>query len=403
MGCPKLTYQEENGEIFFQGLWKKSASDFFRVDYYPFGLQTATSWTRENTTGNNFLANGATELNTTTSNYDLFYRNYDPALGRMNQVDPLASKYAGITPYNYAFNSPTVYSDPMGDDPYYIPTWLYNLGMAMLSSGPGRIQDSGNAGGPAGGFSGGGGSFGGGGGSGDGYGYGGAFDRGNFFSPGWYPGRGSLSSGAFARQDAAIAAGMDRAAVEKAFGNQNVSANGNGTYTAYVYSGQTEYSNYGNYSGTVSVNPIQISLGSSVSTTGAQTDFIYRNNNVIGLGIGILEPGFGAAIDAVRGGAFTRGATIFARGGGGVLVGINIAVTYHTISTEIDNGKFNTHSIVNGIVTGIGVGLTVTGLVITAPVWGTALAVSGAVVGVGYAIAQASGIDEWIDSKWGFK
>ncbi|MFM9839311.1 MAG: DUF6443 domain-containing protein [Cyclobacteriaceae bacterium] len=85
-------------------------------EYYPFGLQTANSWTRENTTTNNFLYNGGTELNTTTGVMDLFYRNYDPALGRMNQVDPMASKYAGITPYNYSMNSPVVLNDPMGDD-----------------------------------------------------------------------------------------------------------------------------------------------------------------------------------------------------------------------------------------------------------------------------------------------
>jgi RHS repeat-associated protein len=88
-------------------------------EYYPFGLQTANSWTRENTIGNNFLANGGTELNTTTGLMDLHYRNYDPALGRMNQVDPVASKYASQTPYNYAFNAPTVMNDPMGDDPFF--------------------------------------------------------------------------------------------------------------------------------------------------------------------------------------------------------------------------------------------------------------------------------------------
>jgi RHS repeat-associated protein len=88
-------------------------------EYYPFGLQTANSWTRENTIGNNFLANGGTELNTTTGLMDLHYRNYDPALGRMNQVDPMASKYASQTPYNYAFNAPTVMNDPMGDDPFF--------------------------------------------------------------------------------------------------------------------------------------------------------------------------------------------------------------------------------------------------------------------------------------------
>jgi hypothetical protein len=52
-------------------------------EYYPFGLQTANSWTRENTTGNNFLFNGGTELNPTSQLYDLDCRNYDPQLGRM--------------------------------------------------------------------------------------------------------------------------------------------------------------------------------------------------------------------------------------------------------------------------------------------------------------------------------
>ncbi|MBL7875142.1 MAG: hypothetical protein JNL53_05730, partial [Cyclobacteriaceae bacterium] len=86
-------------------------------EYYPFGLQTANSWTRENTTGNNFLGNGGTELNATTSVYDLHYRNYDPVLGRMNQVDPLASKYASYTPYNFSFNDPVYWNDPNGAEP----------------------------------------------------------------------------------------------------------------------------------------------------------------------------------------------------------------------------------------------------------------------------------------------
>jgi RHS repeat-associated protein len=86
-------------------------------EYYPYGLQTATSWTRENATGNNFLGNGGTELNTTTSLYDLEYRNYDPALARMHQVDPMADKYASYTPYNYSFNAPSNYNDVNGADP----------------------------------------------------------------------------------------------------------------------------------------------------------------------------------------------------------------------------------------------------------------------------------------------
>jgi RHS repeat-associated protein len=86
-------------------------------EYYAHGLQTATSWTRENTTGNNYLANGGTELNTTTSLYDLDYRNFDPILGRMAQVDPMADKYSSLTPYNYSFNMPNMVVDTNGADP----------------------------------------------------------------------------------------------------------------------------------------------------------------------------------------------------------------------------------------------------------------------------------------------
>jgi RHS repeat-associated protein len=87
-------------------------------EYYPFGMQTANSWTRENTTGNNFLANGGTELNTTSNLYDLAYRHFDPTLGRMNGVDPMASNYSSVTPYNYSFNDPVALNDPSGADPY---------------------------------------------------------------------------------------------------------------------------------------------------------------------------------------------------------------------------------------------------------------------------------------------
>ena len=86
-------------------------------EYYPFGLQTATSWARPTATGNNFLANGGTELNTTSSLYDLEYRSYDPVLGRMNGVDPMATKYASLSPYNFSFNDPVSFTDVTGADP----------------------------------------------------------------------------------------------------------------------------------------------------------------------------------------------------------------------------------------------------------------------------------------------
>jgi len=83
-------------------------------EYYPFGLNTESSWTRENVTGNNFQYNQGTELNPTTGYYDLFFRNFDPTLGRFMQVDPLASRYHNQSTYQYGNNDPVYWSDPSG-------------------------------------------------------------------------------------------------------------------------------------------------------------------------------------------------------------------------------------------------------------------------------------------------
>src|SRR5688572_31953718 len=58
-------------------------------EYYPFGLQASTSWTRENNK-NDFLYNAGSELNTNSGWYETFFRGYDATLGRFMQVDPLA-------------------------------------------------------------------------------------------------------------------------------------------------------------------------------------------------------------------------------------------------------------------------------------------------------------------------
>jgi RHS repeat-associated protein len=86
-------------------------------EYYPFGLQASTSWTRDNNS-NQYLYNSANELNTNTGWYEMFFRGYDPSVGRMLQVDPLATKYTTLTPYNYAFNDPVYWNDPSGADPF---------------------------------------------------------------------------------------------------------------------------------------------------------------------------------------------------------------------------------------------------------------------------------------------
>jgi RHS repeat-associated protein len=95
-------------------------------EYYPFQNPTQNSWTRVNAVKNNFLGNGGTELNTTSNLYDLEYRNYDPVLGRMNGVDPMASKYSSLSPYNYSFNAPNMVVDVNGADPNSYAEWLLN-------------------------------------------------------------------------------------------------------------------------------------------------------------------------------------------------------------------------------------------------------------------------------------
>ncbi|HNP19837.1 MAG TPA: RHS repeat-associated core domain-containing protein [Fulvivirga sp.] len=110
---------ETNTEVYFDDFEVTIAESMVvqNTDYYPFGLQHSTSWTRITDLKNNFLYNAGSELNEKTKNYETFYRDYDPALGRFNQVDPLASKFSNHTPYNYAFNDPVALNDPNGDCP----------------------------------------------------------------------------------------------------------------------------------------------------------------------------------------------------------------------------------------------------------------------------------------------
>jgi len=49
--------------------------------------------------------------------YDYGARNYNAALGRWMNLDPLAEKYPGFTPYNYVMNNPVVLVDPDGREP----------------------------------------------------------------------------------------------------------------------------------------------------------------------------------------------------------------------------------------------------------------------------------------------
>ena len=48
--------------------------------------------------------------------YDLGARNYDPALGRWMNIDPMAEKFYPLSAYSYVANSPILLGDPNGED-----------------------------------------------------------------------------------------------------------------------------------------------------------------------------------------------------------------------------------------------------------------------------------------------
>ncbi|OJJ16052.1 hypothetical protein BKI52_35370 [marine bacterium AO1-C] len=83
--------------------------------YYPFGMQMVGVG-KQGMIPNRYLYNGQTEREESFGLQwdETPFRRYDPQLGRFHGVDALASKYVGITPYQYAFNNPVMLNDPSG-------------------------------------------------------------------------------------------------------------------------------------------------------------------------------------------------------------------------------------------------------------------------------------------------
>ncbi len=72
--------------------------------YYPFGM----SFTEGSVTSHQSYKYNGKELDTERglNLYDYSARYMDPALGRVNTVDPIAEKYYSIIPYAYCMNNP---------------------------------------------------------------------------------------------------------------------------------------------------------------------------------------------------------------------------------------------------------------------------------------------------------
>jgi len=83
-------------------------------EYYPFGL-SYNSYTRENTTAQNYKYNGKElqdELNLGWLDYGS--RMQEATIGRFTTMDPLMEKFTGFSPYNYVLNNPVLLIDPDG-------------------------------------------------------------------------------------------------------------------------------------------------------------------------------------------------------------------------------------------------------------------------------------------------
>ncbi len=90
--------------------------------YYPFGLQHqyGGSDPRSAINGRNHnygFGNKEEQDELGLGWIDITARNYDPALGRWMNLDPLAEKYNEYSPYNYVVNNPLLFIDPDGKDP----------------------------------------------------------------------------------------------------------------------------------------------------------------------------------------------------------------------------------------------------------------------------------------------
>ncbi|VXC03113.1 RHS repeat-associated core domain protein-containing protein [Flavobacterium sp. 9AF] len=92
-------------------------------NYYPFGLKHKDSNNLLNLATANAVAqkykyNGKELQDELGLNfYDYGARNYDPALGRWMNMDPLAEQMRRHSPYNYAFDNPVRFIDPDGMAP----------------------------------------------------------------------------------------------------------------------------------------------------------------------------------------------------------------------------------------------------------------------------------------------
>ena len=115
----RITYSDLNQD----GTIDPEEELFQVLNYYPYGLRDkgydSTVNPNINPVARQFLF-GTKELQNELDLiwYDIVARNYDPALGRWMNLDPLAEKMRRHSPYNYGFDNPIFFTDPDGMKPF---------------------------------------------------------------------------------------------------------------------------------------------------------------------------------------------------------------------------------------------------------------------------------------------
>ncbi len=126
VGNVRLSYSDVdgNGSVSTSEIIEES-------NYYPFGLIQKGYNSNVNSNGNSLAQKfkfGGKELSQELglNSYDFGTRNYDAALGRWFNVDPLTEFMRNQSPYNYGFNNPIYFSDDGGNIPWPLPEFFKN-------------------------------------------------------------------------------------------------------------------------------------------------------------------------------------------------------------------------------------------------------------------------------------
>lgn len=118
MGNVRLTYADSDGN----GSINPASEIISEKNYYPFGLEhkgyNNVVSSNSNSVAQNFGYNGKENNPELGIEWmDFSARNYDPALGRWMNIDPLAEQMRRHSPYNFAFDNPVYFIDPDGMKP----------------------------------------------------------------------------------------------------------------------------------------------------------------------------------------------------------------------------------------------------------------------------------------------